>query len=132
MISLALLSVTFLSSCKKEEGCTDPTALNFDPDAEKDNSSCQYKGKATFWNHESNGFCNVAVSINGLPIGVITLDYTGAPDCGANGAVTYEANPGAYSYTATEEDCDGDGLVSTWAGTINITSNGCLTQQLTQ
>jgi hypothetical protein len=126
------LSTTFLSSCKKEEGCTDPSALNYDADAEKDNNSCQYQGKATFWNHESDGYCNVAVSINGLPIGVITLDYTGAPECGANGAVTYEANPGAYSYTATEEDCDGDGLYATWAGTINVDSEGCLTLRLTE
>lgn len=39
MISLALIGG--LSSCSKEEGCTDPNALNYDPDAEE-NCCCAY------------------------------------------------------------------------------------------
>jgi len=31
-----------LTSCKKEEGCTDPTAINYNPDAKKDDGSCTY------------------------------------------------------------------------------------------
>lgn len=30
------------TGCKKQEGCTDPTAINFDVDAEKDDGSCLY------------------------------------------------------------------------------------------
>ncbi|MGQ9847684.1 MAG: hypothetical protein ACUVQP_09330 [Bacteroidales bacterium] len=41
LASMVLLSGTF-TSCKKKEGCTDKTALNYDPDAEKDDGSCQY------------------------------------------------------------------------------------------
>lgn len=41
LASMILLSGTF-TSCKKKEGCTDKTALNYDPDAEKDDGSCQY------------------------------------------------------------------------------------------
>ena len=44
-LSLYLLIITttlFLFSCTKKEGCTDPAALNFDVDAEKDNGSCVY------------------------------------------------------------------------------------------
>jgi hypothetical protein len=41
LASLVLISGTF-TSCKKKEGCTDKTALNYDPDAEKDDGSCQY------------------------------------------------------------------------------------------
>lgn len=37
----ALLSTVVLVSCKKE-GCTDPTALNYDENAKKDNNSCTY------------------------------------------------------------------------------------------
>lgn len=37
----ALLSTVVLVSCKKE-GCTDPTALNYDENAKKDNGSCTY------------------------------------------------------------------------------------------
>lgn len=36
-----LSSVVFLSACNKD-GCLDPTALNYDPQAEKDDGSCVY------------------------------------------------------------------------------------------
>lgn len=29
-------------SCNKQEGCTDPSATNYDPDAEEDDGSCKY------------------------------------------------------------------------------------------
>ena len=35
-------AATILPSCKKEEGCTDPTAVNFDADAEEDDGSCEF------------------------------------------------------------------------------------------
>ena len=31
------------SSCSKKEGCTDPSSINYDPSAEKDNGTCLYK-----------------------------------------------------------------------------------------
>jgi len=39
--SLVAFSTMFIS-CKKKEGCTDKTALNYDPDAKKDDGSCKY------------------------------------------------------------------------------------------
>ncbi|MGV3636513.1 MAG: hypothetical protein ACO1NQ_02585 [Flavobacteriales bacterium] len=33
---LAFVAAASMTSCKKKEGCTDPTATNYDPDAEKD------------------------------------------------------------------------------------------------
>ena len=35
------ISIIF-ASCKKEEGCTDPIAINYNADAEKDDGSCTY------------------------------------------------------------------------------------------
>jgi len=37
-----LLSVVTFTSCSKKEGCTDPLAINFESDADKDDGSCQY------------------------------------------------------------------------------------------
>ena len=37
------LAVSFIfSSCKKEEGCTEPIAVNYNSDAEDDDGSCLY------------------------------------------------------------------------------------------
>ena len=41
-ILLFLISITLVFSCKKEEGCTDPSALNYNCEAEKDDGSCEY------------------------------------------------------------------------------------------
>lgn len=56
-----LIGLSF-SSCSKKEGCTDPTSLNYDPNAEKDNGTCVYKEpefkstlKLTFSPQVSNG-----------------------------------------------------------------------------
>ena len=39
---LVLLLIAVISSCRKK-GCTDPAAINYDPDAKKDNASCIYE-----------------------------------------------------------------------------------------
>ena len=45
---LTLASLSFnLFSCKKNEGCTDPNALNYDSSASKDNNSCIYESDTT-------------------------------------------------------------------------------------
>lgn len=41
LILFLTLTVTF-TACKKEEGCTDISATNYDPDAEDDDGSCEY------------------------------------------------------------------------------------------
>lgn len=46
MLMVAILGLgLFVSSCKKKEGCTDPTSLNYDPEAEKDNGTCEYSNE---------------------------------------------------------------------------------------
>ena len=58
---LPLLLVLLVSSCKKEEGCTDPTAINYNADAEKDDGSCAYTAgctDATAINHNPDAVNN--------------------------------------------------------------------------
>jgi cytochrome c peroxidase len=38
-----LIILLFIFSCKKEEGCMDPSALNYNTDAQIDNGSCSYE-----------------------------------------------------------------------------------------
>ncbi len=43
--ALALLLITFTTqSCAKKQGCTNPQASNYDPDAEENNGTCIIKG----------------------------------------------------------------------------------------
>ncbi|MFK7756282.1 MAG: DUF4856 domain-containing protein [Flavobacteriales bacterium] len=41
-ILLSALAGLLLTGCKKEEGCTDETATNYDADAEEDDGSCEF------------------------------------------------------------------------------------------
>ena len=43
LLSIACLLLIGLYSCKKPTGCIDPLACNYDPDAKKDDGSCQGK-----------------------------------------------------------------------------------------
>lgn len=42
LIVLMIASIALLTACTKQPGCTDPVAMNFDPNAEEDDASCTY------------------------------------------------------------------------------------------
>ena len=123
---LIIICITAATSCKKETGCTDSSALNFKSSAEKDDGSCTYKGSVTFWNLTSSGLGTVVVVMADNTSGNITVDYTSAPACGDAGCFSYTAAPGTYSYAAAEVS---PGTL-TWSGSVTITSEGCATLML--
>lgn len=58
MLALSLMMGTLATSCKKE-GCTDPTALNYDEDAKKDDGSCTYAQSSTEYVDNGDGTITV-------------------------------------------------------------------------
>ena len=76
-LSLVLIigSTAFLGvSCKKEEGCTDSAAENYDGDAEEDDGSCVYAREKFLGSYDVNENCS---SGNDNYSSVITTSTTG-------------------------------------------------------
>ena len=46
---LLILCLFVLFSCKKEQGCTDQIAINFNSTAEEDDGSCNYSVTGGYW-----------------------------------------------------------------------------------
>lgn len=67
LTALAFALCLAFVSCKKEEGCTDSTALNFNSDAEEDDGSCEYDQSLQMPSSYSftDGNGNNTVGING-------------------------------------------------------------------
>jgi hypothetical protein len=122
-IFLVLITITSLLSCSKKEGCTDSTATNFDSSAEKDNSSCIYKGNAVFWTNVNFGE-NIEVTVNGQTA-LITAYYSTAPTCGGSGCANFLFAPATYAFSA--QTVSGS---YTWNGNVVINSKGCSSLQL--
>ncbi len=107
-ISLFSATILFLalvfSSCQNQvDGCTDPAALNYDPNATQDDGSCQYaqannQGGIILWFRQStaNNFTSTQgvtafnYIINGVLAGTQTMSQfdAAAPACDAPNRVT--------------------------------------------
>ena len=81
-LPLILLCLPLLfSSCKKEEGCTDPSATNYNIDAESDDGSCNF-GIVGIWRADSV-IIHVSyeeLSITGQSLGFESYFYTSSPE----------------------------------------------------
>lgn len=112
------------SSCEtKVEGCTDPTATNFNPKADNDDGTCVYPGENVFWTNADYNVGEIDVSVEGKSVGAITgYLATGLPKCGDEGFVTYKNVPGTYQYHAQSADGNWE-----WKGSITIEMNRCKT-----
>jgi len=114
IVTIALMSMT---SCDPRKGCTDPSSLNYDSDAEVDNGTCSYS-TAIFYMSVLNPSRPVTVSVNGSTVGTITAQYPSGPgNCSAPGCAIYKFNSSKkLDWVATEPG----GLI--WTGTVEPNS----------
>jgi len=64
ILSYLILSVFFLYSYRKKEGCTDPDALNYDQSAKRD-CCCEYNGSISFYTRTGSQLGGLFTSIDG-------------------------------------------------------------------
>ena len=81
------------------------------------------KGQLMVWTSNANAAGPIAVYIDNVAMGSITMYFTGAPSCGSNGCVTSTLKVGSHAISAT----DGTG---NWTGTITVNANTCSSFQL--
>jgi len=91
-ITAVLFVPLFFSSCK-QEGCTDPFAINYDAEAGKDNGTCVFEGRVVIWftsvtatNLVNASIPEVDIKINGIMEGSMGMTQFSIyePPCGSN------------------------------------------------
>jgi len=124
-----LLAVSMIfTACKKEEGCTDAIATNYNADAEDDDNSCIYSIVGT-WSPTS-----MAVIANVSMAGMTLMDtsYTMTPsdedwelsdfEFTADGQVIMEGESLPYSYSGNVLTTTEDGETTTETCTVTKTN----------
>lgn len=133
------LAIVLMSSCVKEQGCTDPNADNYSSTAEENDGSCNYEGDVVFWYGESaaefligDGATTLYFYVDNQVVGseAANLYWTSAPDCGQNSSITVTKNLGTGTNRSYEYEVqDQTGWVY-WSGVVNFTANTCLQIEL--
>lgn len=88
ILFLLLLLTNVIVSCRKKRGCTDPEAMNYNPDAKKDDHSCyyywvgqEYQGGKIFYIDQTGKHGLIAADFDiegGAPWGCISNEVIGA------------------------------------------------------
>ncbi|PLX08327.1 MAG: hypothetical protein C0594_06165 [Marinilabiliales bacterium] len=101
------------------KGCMDVEADNFDSEANSDDGSCTYStGKAVFYTFVDYGYGAISIYVEGEYEGQVTVKIMMA-ECGTDGCVTIEKEPGTYNWNAESQDGH------TTSGTVTIEGGDC-------
>ena len=137
VVALGIATV-FITSCQKK-GCTDPEAINYSEEAEKDDGSCSYEGAMVFYYDEAtaaqlehDGAITMTYYVDGKEIGSSDADiyWTGAPECGQSGSVGEVKNwknYGTKTYSFSAVDQTGWEF---WGETVTFHANTCVHLEL--
>lgn len=140
MKSFAIVTLFFLivviMGCKKE-GCTDKEAVNYTADAKKDDGTCTYQTRVSFWFKESmsntliwGGVEILTMYFDDVAQGTIDpANWTPGPDCGGDD-FNLDLNMGSEkSKTISWTARDQFGNLHSF-GTFTIGPNDCMSIEL--
>ncbi|MCR9173172.1 MAG: hypothetical protein NXI10_11795 [bacterium] len=129
-----------LFSCK-EEGCTDPFAINYSADAEKDDGSCVLEGRVLVWFNAATAtdlvnasIPNVDIVINGVMEGSIGMTESSVtePACGdGEGFLAYIDMSDTYTQTMPYVIYKGGTTEIVQSGNVGVKANQCEHIELT-
>jgi len=129
------LIITF-TSCKK--GCNDATAANYDDKAKKNDGSCYYEAKISFWFSEGKslsfidgyGIESLSVFLDESQAGTIDpANWSVGPDCdGANFTVTH--NMGVDKEKNVNYMVNDQTGFTRYEGIISLIAGDCINIQL--
>lgn len=141
IIMLMGVSILMINGCAKKKGCTDSSAVNFDSSAQKDDGSCTYQGKSTFWYGKNasdslaaHGATALTYYLDGIIIGssAASVYFTSSPACGQSGTISVTKSLGSVkskSFPYVIKDQNG---IAWWTGNLSLdASQSCTLTELT-